>query len=81
MRITALLDYDFSCISHPSYEFLRSFDGYAGQFRGWSGDDDSEQLALHKAKLRGFPSPLPVSTEKGVNWETAKAWEDQLEKA
>lgn len=81
MRITALLDYDFSCISHPSYEFLRSFDGYAGQFRGWSGDGDSEQLALHEAKLHGFPSPLPVSTKDGVNWEAVKVWEDQLEKA
>lgn len=31
-RITALIDYDFSWISHPSYEFLRSFDGLGGQF-------------------------------------------------
>ncbi|OBT53862.1 hypothetical protein VE04_06560 [Pseudogymnoascus sp. 24MN13] len=33
-RITALIDYDFACISHPSYEFLRSFDGAGGQFGG-----------------------------------------------
>ncbi|KAF2186234.1 hypothetical protein K469DRAFT_726298 [Zopfia rhizophila CBS 207.26] len=26
-RITALIDYDFACILHPSYEFLRSFSG------------------------------------------------------
>lgn len=79
LQITALLDYDFSSVSHPSYEFLRSFDGYVGQFKGWSGNDDSEELALHDAKLHGFPSPLPASTEDGVNWEAAKAWEDQLE--
>ncbi|KAI1499764.1 kinase-like domain-containing protein [Biscogniauxia marginata] len=79
-RITALIDYDFACIMHPSYEFLRSFDGAGGQFRGWSGDEAGEQAALRKAKLHGFPSPLPQSTEDGVNWEIAKAWEDELEK-
>ena len=31
-RITALLDYDLSCIMHPSYEFFRSFGGSGGQF-------------------------------------------------
>lgn len=80
-RITALLDYDFSCITHPSHEFLCSFGDVGGQFQGWSGDEDTEQLALHNAKLHGFPSPLPPSSEKGVNWELAGAWEDELEKA
>ncbi|KAI0183964.1 hypothetical protein EV127DRAFT_445621 [Xylaria flabelliformis] len=79
-RITALLDYDFACIMHPSYEFLRSFDGAGGQFRGWSGDEASEQATLRNAKLHGFPSPLPPSTEDGINWEVAKAWEDELER-
>ncbi|KAI8623374.1 hypothetical protein F5Y19DRAFT_468535 [Xylariaceae sp. FL1651] len=68
-RITALIDYDFACIMHPSYEFLRSFDNAAG-----------EQAALREAKLHGFPSPLPQSTKDEVNWEIAKAWEDELEK-
>ena len=81
MHITALFDYEFSGISHPSHEFLCSLDGYAGQFRGWSGDEDSEQLALHEAKLHGFSSPLPVSTKDGVDWEAAKIWEDQFERA
>jgi hypothetical protein len=80
-KIIALIDYDFSCVSHPSYEFLRSFDGLVGQFRGWSADDDEEQQKLHDAKLNGFPSPLPASLADGVQWETAKAWEDELEKA
>ncbi|KAI0550663.1 hypothetical protein F4679DRAFT_594575 [Xylaria curta] len=79
-RITALLDYDFACIMHRSYEFLRSFDGAGGQFRGWSGDEASEQAALRNAKLNGFPSPLPPSTGDGINWEVAKAWEDELER-
>ncbi|EEQ28075.1 conserved hypothetical protein [Microsporum canis CBS 113480] len=79
-RITALIDYDFSCVLHRSYEFLRSLDNAGGQFCGWSGDDDSEQMALRGAKLHGFPSPLPQSTKDGVQWEVAKAWECELEK-
>ncbi|KUJ18237.1 APH-domain-containing protein [Mollisia scopiformis] len=79
-RITALIDYDFACVSHPSYEFLRSFDGAGGQFRGWSGDEASDQTALRDAKLHGFPSPLSQATQDGVEWDVAKAWEDELEK-
>ena len=80
-RITALLDYDFVCISHPSYEFLCSFDGHCGQFRGWSGDEDSEQLGLREVKLYGFPLPLPQSLAGSVKWEVVKAWEDEMEKS
>lgn len=81
-RITALIDYDFATISHPSYEFLRSFDGAGGQFRGWTDDEESEKAALRNAKLHGFPTPLPETTTDGsINWEVSKAWEDALERA
>ncbi|OQD75969.1 hypothetical protein PENDEC_c005G06412 [Penicillium decumbens] len=81
--ITGLIDYDFSCILHPSYEFLRSFDGVGSQFRGWSGIEGREQKALKEAKLHGFPDPLPDDKDgdNGVQWKVAKAWEDELEKA
>lgn len=79
-RITALIDYDFACVSHPSYEFLRSFDSAGGQFRGWSSNEASEDMALREAKLHGFPSPLPPTTKDGVKWDVVKAWEDELEK-
>jgi len=36
---------------------------------------------LHEAELNGFPLPLPASSEDGVQWEVAKAWEDEVEKA
>lgn len=77
-----MIDFDFACISNPSYEFLRSFDGAGGQFRGWSGDEAGDKAALRDAKLHGFPSPLPKTTEAagGVNWPVAKAWEDELER-
>lgn len=82
-RITPLLDYDFSCIQHPSYEFLCSFSGgLGGQFRARSAVEGSEQTALMNAKLRGFPSPLPTLAHQGdgeIDWQTAKAWEEALE--
>lgn len=36
---------------------------------------------LRNAKLHGFPSPLPKSTKNGIDWQTAKLWEEELEKA
>jgi len=65
---------------HPSYEFIRSFTGAGGQFRGWCGEEGGEQAALSEARLHGFPSPLPQSTEDGVNWEVARALDEELEK-
>ncbi|KAI0439383.1 phosphotransferase enzyme family-domain-containing protein [Xylaria telfairii] len=87
-RITALLDYDFASIQHPGYEFFRSFGNSGGQFLGWTGDatpGDREALALREAKLSGrFPSPLPAPVASangpGVDWELARAWEDELQR-
>ena len=83
-RITALLDYDFACILHPSYEFFRSFSGAGGQFQGWSDVHSKEQTALQNAKLYGFPSSPPSPDMKNdnngvVRWEVAQAWEQALE--
>ncbi|KAK3315153.1 hypothetical protein B0H66DRAFT_583822 [Apodospora peruviana] len=64
-RLTALLDYDFSGILRPAYEFFRSFAPDGGRFTGWISDRDpegNELIALRMAKLSGeFPSPLPTS--------------------
>ncbi|KAK2730720.1 hypothetical protein FQN57_004186 [Myotisia sp. PD_48] len=77
-RITALLDYDFSCISHASYEYFCSFLGAGEPFLGWS--EDGEDTKLQQAKLHGFPSPLPPTNEDGIKWDVAKAWEEELTK-
>ncbi|KAK4675446.1 hypothetical protein QC764_0078190 [Podospora pseudoanserina] len=76
-RITALIDYDFAWISYPAYEFLRSFDGLGSQFRGWSCDKESWEVALRDAKLHGFPASLPSTSESdsGVDWVVAREWE------
>ncbi|KAK4165541.1 kinase-like domain-containing protein [Cladorrhinum sp. PSN259] len=86
--VTALLDYDFSTILHPAYEFFRSFGPNGGRFAGWIADSDpegQELLELRRAKLTGeFPSPLPTPTDTpngpGVDWELAQAWENELQK-
>lgn len=79
-RVTGLIDYDFACILHPSYEFLCSFSGAGGQLQGWSDIESSDQTALRDAKLHGFPSRPPANTEDVEQWEVAKAWEDELER-
>lgn len=87
-RVTALLDYDFSTILHPAYEFFRSFGPNGGQLTGWIDGSDPEKqelAALRRAKLAGeFPSPLPTAVETpngpGVEWEVAQAWENELQK-
>lgn len=68
---------------HPSYEYLRSFLGVGGQFRGWCGDQGLQEAALTEARLHGFPSPLPESSDDdgGVNWELAKALDEELTEA
>ncbi|SMQ51036.1 unnamed protein product [Zymoseptoria tritici ST99CH_3D7] len=78
-QITGVLDFDTAWVSHPSFEFLRSFYGLGGTFYGWEPKHSDERRALMEAKLHGFPSPLPASTET-VDWDMAKAWEDALEK-
>ena len=42
-------------------------------------DTDQEQLKLRSAFLSGFPKPLP-SSESGIQWEIAKAWNDELDR-
>ncbi|CZT12545.1 uncharacterized protein RCO7_11554 [Rhynchosporium graminicola] len=78
-RITALLDYDFSCIQHPAYEFFCSFGTWDGQVTGWSSDPLAASFQL--AKLTGrFPSRLVAQDDPDIDWEVAEAWEVELQK-
>ena len=87
-RIIALLDFDFACILHPAYEFLRSFSGNGGKLHGLLGDTTAHEKgaeALRIAKIIGsFPSPLPASggpdDGSAIDWKLAQAWEDELSK-
>lgn len=72
-RITAILDFDFACITHPAHEFFVSFAGTGGPLSDWSSDPS--EAALRDANLTGvFPEPLPA----GEDWVMAKVWEEEL---
>ena len=75
MRLTALLDFNFSHIATFADEFFRSLGADIGQFP--SSRESEETLALRTAMLTGFPEPLPPSTDD-VQWPSAKAWDDAL---
>lgn len=62
MRLTALLDFDFSHIATFADEFFRSFSAGIGKFP--SPRESGEPLALRKAMLTGFPCPLPPSNDE-----------------
>ena len=75
MRLTALLDFDFSHIATFPDEFFRSLGADIGRFA--SPRESGESFALRTAMLTGFPDPLPPSNDD-VQWPSAKAWDDAL---
>ena len=75
MRLTALLDFDFSHVATFADEFFRSLVVGIGQFP--SSRESGESLALRTAMLTGFPDPLPSANDE-VQWSSAKAWDDAL---
>ena len=77
MRLTALLDFDFSHVATYADEFFRSLGADIGQFP--SSRESGETLTLRAAMLTGFPDELPPSND-GVKWLSAKAWDDALRK-
>ncbi|KAH7369698.1 hypothetical protein BKA65DRAFT_560905 [Rhexocercosporidium sp. MPI-PUGE-AT-0058] len=88
-KITALLDWDFSAISHPVHEFLLSFSGFGVSLQGYSPSESIEDSSLRHAKIYGFPSSFSKSSvpgseniaedfEKGSRWEDLGAWEEAL---
>lgn len=75
MRLTALLDFDFSHVASFADEFFRSLCSDIGQFP--SSRDSEGLVALRNAMLTGFPDPLPQSNDE-VQWPSARAWNDAL---
>ncbi|KAI4138391.1 MAG: hypothetical protein LQ341_004689, partial [Variospora aurantia] len=75
MRLTALLDFDFSHIATFADEFFRSLCAGIGQLP--SPRESGDFLMLRTAMLTGFPDQLPPSSGD-VQWPSAKAWDDAL---
>ncbi|KAL8913404.1 MAG: hypothetical protein Q9171_001783 [Xanthocarpia ochracea] len=75
MRLTALLDFDFSHIATFADKFFRSLGAGIGQLP--SPRESGDFLTLRTAMLAGFPDQLPASNDD-VQWPSAKAWDDAL---
>lgn len=75
MRLTALLDFDFSHIATFADEFFRSLGAGIGQLP--SPRESGDFLTLRTAMLAGFPDQLPPANDD-VQWPSAKAWDDAL---
>ncbi|KAJ8123469.1 hypothetical protein ONZ43_g592 [Nemania bipapillata] len=56
------------------------FDPDSGRITALLDYDFASILHPINAKLNGFPTPLPETTEGGIQWDLAKVWEDELEK-
>ena len=72
-RVTALLDFDFSWISHPPHEFFTGLWDIGGGLR-------SDDLKIISAVVSGKFDDLDasLSAEDKVKWQVAKAWDAAL---
>lgn len=77
LRMTAILDFEWAHVASVADKFFRSFADIGGQFPG-PYSKQPEQLALRRALLDGFSSPLPSSEPDFQWWEVTKAWDDEL---
>ena len=65
---------------HPAAEYFASFGSGWGRLQAFSSNETPDEGALRSYKFQGFPERLPEETKDGVQWELAKAWEEELEK-
>ncbi|EFY87430.1 hypothetical protein MAC_06538 [Metarhizium acridum CQMa 102] len=70
-RITALLDFDWSSVTHPAHEFFTSFHDVHGRV-----DETSDKL--RRAILSGDFSNRPDKDEDQEAWKLAKTWDEAL---
>lgn len=91
LSVTGLFDYELSYVASPVEEFLHSFHDVGGILSGVYGEAP-EDLALRDAILYGFPDILPTTlpndeavykfgSERHVQWDIAKIWDEELEHA
>lgn len=75
-RITALLDFDFSSVTHPCHEFFSGFSDIGGGIRF----EEKGCQFLAKSVLSGNFDQVPegLSDEQLEKWEVAKAWDATL---
>jgi aminoglycoside phosphotransferase (APT) family kinase protein len=77
-KITALLDFDFASVLHPSHEFFMSLWDVGGNPAGGHGQDLTGGR-LAKAILKGsFDMDDDVPEEAAELWSTARVWDAAL---
>lgn len=79
MRISAILDFDFSYVGSTADEFLRSFGDIFGKLPG-PFNTSPEESALRMALLNGFPHSPPISQSRSILRDVAQAWDNELER-
>jgi len=88
LSVTGVFDFELSHVASPVEEFLYSFHDVGGILSGVYGEEP-EDLALRAAILNGFPEVLPTTlpneeavykfgSERHVQWDVAKLWDDEL---
>ncbi|KAJ5699195.1 hypothetical protein N7493_012103 [Penicillium malachiteum] len=81
LKVTALLDYDFTQIASPADEYFYSFLQFHGLVIGPLEDAEMENLRL--ALLNGFKdkSLYDAAAEGHIDWKTAEMWQSAMKKA
>ncbi|KAJ5711572.1 hypothetical protein N7488_005728 [Penicillium malachiteum] len=85
LKVTALLDYDFTQIASPADEYFYSFMQFHGLVIGplELGDAGAEMESLRLALLNGFKdkSSYDAAAEGHIDWKTAEMWQSAMERA
>ncbi|WDK18186.1 phosphotransferase enzyme family protein [Colletotrichum graminicola] len=76
-KITGLVDFNFSYISHSFQEFVESFSDIGGNINGGPSPDHTEDHLL-KALLTGSFEVDNLPAEAYDLWAVAKAWDAAL---
>ncbi|WQF82783.1 Putative aminoglycoside phosphotransferase, protein kinase-like domain superfamily [Colletotrichum destructivum] len=81
LRVTALLDFDFSYVGTVADEFMGfSFGNLCGGTLPGPFESGT-QLALRRAMLTGFPETHLVVGSSEVQWDIAETWDKELARA
>lgn len=74
-KVTALLDFDFSWVTHPAHEFITGLWDIGG---GMRLADEKLQTAVLEGKFGDLDESEAPSPEARTAWEVAKAWDYAL---
>jgi hypothetical protein len=72
-KITAVLDFDWSCVSHP-------FDEFFGLLYDIGCNISEKDNDISSALVSGDFTTPPANKESAENWEVAKAWNAAMKK-